>query len=70
MYSDFVCRLCGEGDETIEHVLTYCQKVNKEPLLENTNVYTEDKEMQRAISHRAKQFADQVLEKEMEEHGL
>ena len=69
MYNDLQCRLCGEADETLEHVLAHCTQVSCEPLSSDIDVYSEDEEIQRAIARRAKLFADQVLEKGEEESG-
>ena len=70
MYHDMNCRLCGLGDETITHVLKVCREVKSEPLSGNIDVYTENTEMQKAITQRARSFADRVKEVEEERQEM
>ena len=70
MYHDMNCRLCGLEDETINHVLKVCREVKSEPLSGNIDVYTENTEMQKAITQRARSFADRVKEVEEERQEM
>ena len=61
-YSDTVCRLWGDPNENIEHVLNQCNKIPRVSRIDN--IFTSDEEEMTAIAERFAVFATQVKELE------
>ena len=61
-YSDTLCRLCGDPDENIEHVLNDCNMIPR--VFRIDNVFTCDREEMAAIAERFALFATKVNELE------
>ena len=61
-YSDTLCRLCGDPDENIEHVLNHCNMIPR--VFRIDNVFTCDREEMAAIAERFALFATKVNELE------
>ena len=63
-YSDTVCRLCGDPNENIEHVLNQCNMIPRVSRIDN--IFTEDGEEMTVIAERFALFATQVKELEQD----
>ena len=62
-YSDKICRLCEQFDESVEHVVNVCHNVPRSSQI--SNLFTDDIDEMKMIADRLIKFA--LLVKEMEE---
>ena len=62
-YSDKICRLCEQFDESVEHVVNVCHNVPRSSHI--SNLFTDDIDEMKMIADRLIKFA--LLVKEMEE---
>ena len=59
-YPDLKCRLCGNDDQNLNHILNEC-RTNYTRRGDVTNLYTQDEIDAKEIVHRVKSFLNQVL---------
>ena len=57
-YSDSACRLCGQGDETVEHVVNMCGSVPRTSTVDN--LYTNCIDQMEMVAERCLAFAKMV----------
>ena len=64
MYQDLECRLCGDEEEDLGHILYKCTCLPEGRIIKN--IYETNKEDDQYIAKRVKMFKDKVDEKETE----
>ncbi len=65
-YQDVTCRLCGDHDETMDHVLNRCKYTIHEHIITMDNVYQSDDNTNQEIVERIQSFLKKVSEKDDE----
>ena len=67
LYEETSCRLCGKGEETIDHVLNECEFIECDNAIKTTDIYEQDVTIHKEVVQRVKKFFKLVDEKQCEE---
>ena len=62
---DVLCRLCGESEETVDHIVNHCKNIPRSDLVEN--IYSIEKDSVDVIVARMRDFVNLSAEQEKEE---
>lgn len=61
-FKDVSCRLCGEEDETLHHVLNICNYIDRTIIVELPDIHKRDEEINNLVVQRVEQFRRKAKE--------
>ena len=62
-YDDSICRLCGEQDEDLHHIINICREITRTSRETVDNIYDDKEETISKIINRFKEFNKKADEK-------